>query len=85
MTRGQNVTRLGLIFLVVWIIALLSPLSKDEKKFNIIMGFPGYCLICFGCWALVSIGNGISTLKSYPSEHKLLLEDIKRAQENVFK
>ena len=76
MTRGQNITTLGLLFLAIWVIALCSPLTKNEKLFNIIMGFPGYCLICFGCWALTSIGSGIATLKSYPNEYKSLLEDI---------
>ena len=79
MTRGENLSKIGIIFIIIWIAALLSPLTKNEKLFNIIMGFPGYCLICFGCWALISIGNGIAILKSYPEEYKSLLEDIKRA------
>ena len=79
MTRGERISKILLGFLVIWILTLFSPLTKNEKLFNIVMGFPGYCLICFGCWALISIGNGISTLKSYPEEEKSLLVDIKRA------
>ena len=79
MTRGESLTIFFIIFIIFWVILLFSPLSQNPKFFNIIMGFPGYCLISYGCWALISIGDGIATLKNYPEEYSLLLKDIKRA------
>ena len=76
MTRGESLTIFFIIFIIFWVILLFSPLSQNPKFFNIIMGFPGYCLISYGCWALISIGDVNSYFKKLDS---LLLKDIKRA------
>ena len=68
--------------LVVWLIALIVAISLEDNKQGLsqhsytwfILTLPLYCLVMFGCYALINIGY-----------HMITISDCLEAQEEVFR
>ena len=80
MTRGQRLVMTLTLLGLLWVFAFFVTKGGDPYLSFVVRAIPSYALICVGCYGLFEIGKGIMILKDYPEEHKLLLDDIRRAR-----
>jgi dolichyl-phosphate mannosyltransferase polypeptide 3 len=80
MSRGQNYIVALIGFAFFWFFANRAS-SKNPPVNQVVQALPGWLLITFGCYALISIGRGIAILRDSPEDHDELLNDITRCKE----
>ena len=81
-SRKDKVVRIFLICLIIYIACLLL-LKRNQIFYDYMLTLPGYMLMTYGCYCLISIGKSTEKITEKETEFIQLQQEIIEAKKFV--